>query len=124
MVESAGKRRKIYVDYPKGKSKTCLVHGTGHSSDECKVLGYFFSKYVKSRSTKDRGHDPISRNNFHRQQENNDITNSAVDEILLHENEKISAVKEAPKKVEYGFDENELYQIDNISLEDTKEKLE
>ena len=30
--ESAGKRRKIHVDSPTGKSKTCLIHGSIHSS--------------------------------------------------------------------------------------------
>ena len=53
--ESASKHRKIYVDYPKGKFKpTCLINGPGNSSDECKVLGYYGSKYVKSRANKDR----------------------------------------------------------------------
>ena len=29
--ESSDKRRKIYVDYPKGKYKaTCIIHGPGH----------------------------------------------------------------------------------------------
>ena len=46
-----------------------------------------------------------------------------MDKILLHENEKLSAAKEAHEKVESDFDENELYHIENMSLEDTKEKL-
>ena len=29
--ESAGKRRKSYVDSPTVKSKTCLIHGSVHS---------------------------------------------------------------------------------------------
>ena len=37
--ESAGKRRKRHVDSPTEKSKICLIHGPGHSSEECKVLG-------------------------------------------------------------------------------------
>ena len=55
------------------------MHGPGHSSVECKVLGDFGSKYVKIRPTKDRGHDPIPKNEFNRQQDNTDIFNSAVD---------------------------------------------
>ena len=47
-----------------------------------------------------------------------------MDEILLHENEKMSAVKEAPEDVEHDFYENKIYQIENISLENTEEKLE
>ena len=38
MSESAGKRKKKYVDCPKDISKlTCIIHGPGNSSDECKV---------------------------------------------------------------------------------------
>ena len=36
---------------------------------------------------------PVPRNKLNRQQENNDIVNSAVDEILLHETKKVSAEK-------------------------------
>ena len=45
-------------------------------------------------------------------------------EILLHENKKVSAVKEAHENGGSDFDENKLYQIDNMSLGGTKEKLE
>ena len=40
-----------------------------------------------------------------------------MDEILLHENEKVNDMKEAPENVESYFDENKIYQIDNMSLE-------
>ena len=66
MIDRYGKRRKRYVDHPRGDFKTCIMHGPGHSSVECKVLGDFGSKYVKIRPTKDRGHDPIPRNEFNR----------------------------------------------------------
>ena len=39
----------------------------------------------------------------------------------MNENQKVSAEKESPEHIESDFDENELYHIDNISLEDTKE---
>ena len=55
--KSAGKIRKRYVDHPKDRSKlTFLIHGPGHSSDECKVLGYFGSKYYKIRPDKEHMH--------------------------------------------------------------------
>ena len=45
MSESSEKRRKTYVDNPKGKSKpTCLIHGPGHSPDKYKVLRDFGSE--------------------------------------------------------------------------------
>ena len=68
-----------------------------HSSDECKVLGDFGSKYVKSRPTKDRLHDPVPRNKFNIQKQNNDIVNSAMYEIMLRGNQKLGAAKEAPE---------------------------
>ena len=84
--EDNGNYRKIYVYHPKGDSKTCIIHGHGSSSDECEVMGDFGSKYVKRIPTKDCGHNHVSRKRFNRRQENNDIVNSAVDEILLHKN--------------------------------------
>ena len=57
MSESYDQRKKSYVDPPKDKSKlTCLIHGPGHSSDECNVLGDFISKYFRIRPTSDRRH--------------------------------------------------------------------
>ena len=47
-----------------------------------------------------------------------------MDGILLQENQKVSAEKESHGNIESGFDESKLYQVDNMSLEDTKEKLE
>ena len=121
MSESAEKRRKIYVDYPKGKSKpTCLIHGPGHSSDKYKVLGDFGSKYSKIRHTNNRGQNPENRNKYTRQQYNNAIVNSAVDEIILQENNKLSDGTEAQDIIESEFDDNDLYWIDNMSLEEKK----
>ena len=86
MSESAEKRRKRYLDHQKGKSKpTCLIHGPVNSSDKQKVLGDFGSKYAKVRHTNNRGQNPANRNKYTRQQYNNDIVNSAVDDIMLQE---------------------------------------
>ena len=68
-------------------------------------------------------HDTVPRKEFNRQKYNNDIINSALDETLLHKNQKVSALKEAPENIESDFDESKLYQIDNTSIEHTKEKL-
>ena len=89
MSESSGKCRKVYVVYPKGRSKpTYLIHGSGYSSDECKVLVYFGSKYAKSIPTKEFEYYPTNINKFNSQKKNNAIVNSVVDEILLHEIKK------------------------------------
>ena len=120
MSESTGKRRRRYVDNQKGKYKKCLIHAPRNLSEECKVLQDFDSKYVKSRPTKDRGNDTIPGKKFKRQQENNAIVNSEVDEMLLHENQKVSDEKEKPEHIESGFNDNKLYQINKMSLEDTK----
>ena len=44
MGESTNKRIKWYVDLLSGEFKICIIHGPGHSSDECKVLGDFGAK--------------------------------------------------------------------------------
>ena len=50
---------KRYVDYPKDIPKySCIIHVPGNSSDECKVLGEFGSKYSKIMPTKDRMNYP------------------------------------------------------------------
>ena len=87
-VEISGKRRKIHVDSPTGKSKNCLIHGPGHSSGECKALGDFGTKYTNIRLNKDRGIIPVPRKAFKRQQENNAIDNNAVYAIILTQKRK------------------------------------
>ena len=89
MSESADNRRKIYVYYPKGKYKpTCLIHGPGHSSDECKVLGGLGSKYSKIRLTKDHGQEPETNKKFNINQEKNAIVHHSVHQIILQDKTK------------------------------------
>ena len=107
------------------ESNTCLTHGLGHSSDECKVLGNFGAKYAKSQPTKDRRIKPVPIKILNKQQENRIIINNAVDEILFNETKKVSAVNhEAPDFLEMDYDENDLYQMENMSLDETKEKID
>ena len=56
--------------------------------------------------------------------ENNAIINNVVDEILLNETQKVSAEREAPEFLDSGFDDNGLYQVGKMILEETKDKLE
>ena len=119
------KHKKRYLDYLEGNLKpTCIIHGPVNLSHESKALGDFGSKYSKCRPTKDCGNNNVQRGKFKRQQENNIIVNSAVDEILLHENQKLSAEKGEHENIESDFEESKLYQIDNMSLEDTKGNIE
>ena len=43
-----------------------------------------------------------------------------ADEILLHETQKLSAAREAPEVLDSDYDENKLYQVERMSLEETK----
>ena len=52
---------------------TCLAHVPEHSSDECKVLGDFGSKYTKGIPTKDLRQEPATKKTIRRQKENNAI---------------------------------------------------
>ena len=47
-----------------------------------------------------------------------------MDEILLQENNKSSAEYEAHENIKSDFDENDLYQIGNMSLDYKKENIE
>ena len=77
--EIYGKRKKRYVDHPKDWSKlTCIIHGPGNLSDECKVLGDFVNKYNKVGFTKDHMQDNATKKSCGIQQENNAITQHAV----------------------------------------------
>ena len=80
MSKSTDKRRKRYVDHPKDESKpTCIIHGPRNSSDECKVLGDFCSKYSRIRPTKYHGHNPSNGTKFNRHKDNNVIVSIVVD---------------------------------------------
>ena len=87
MSERSGKCRKRYVDHTKDRSKlTCLIHGPGNSSYECKVLGDFGSEYSKSRSTRSHCLEPTTKRKFGIHQDTNSIVQHAFDEIILQEN--------------------------------------
>ena len=47
-----------------------------------------------------------------------------MDQILPQENNKVSSEYERNKNIESDIDENDIYQIDNISLDDKKENKE
>ena len=62
----------------------------GHSSDECKVLGGFGSKYSKIRLTKDHGQEPATNKIFNINQEKNAIVHHSVHQIILQDKTKLS----------------------------------
>ena len=75
-----------------------MIHGPGHSSDECKVLKTFGTKYAASQPTKDQGSNPIPRKVFYKKQDKHDIIENMVDELCMVESKKVSAINhEAPE---------------------------
>ena len=46
-----------------------------------------------------------------------------VDDILLNETQKVSAMSESPTCLDYDFDKNDLNQVEKMSLEDIKENF-
>ena len=86
-------------------------------------MGDFGSKYDRSRPNKYRGHNTAIRNKFNRQEDNNAIVKHTVYEILQRENNEVSDEEEAHGNVESELDDNDLYQIDNMSL-DKKKKIQ
>ena len=107
------------MDRFKSKLKTCLIHGLGHSYGECKALGDFGAKYAKINPTKDHGNNPIPRK-IDSQIENNFIINNVVDGILLNKTQKVSDVREATEFLDSDCNDNNIYQVYEIILEETK----
>ena len=60
-------------------------------------------------------------NIFNRNKQKNDIVQHAVDEITLQENRKLSVEEKARENTDSEVDENYLYEIDNMSLDEKKE---
>ena len=87
----AGNNKQRYVDHPRGWSQlTCLINGLGHSSDECRVLNGFGTKYAKYRPFKESSQDTNTNKKWGKKQEVNYFVQEAVDEIILQENEKLN----------------------------------
>ena len=123
--ESAGKRRKRYVDCSKSAPKHCMIRGLGNSSDEYKVLGEFGTKYPADQLMRNHGSNPKPKFCFQKKQENHTIIENMVDELHIVESKKVRAVNhEAPEFLENDYDENNLYQVENMILGETKEKIE
>ena len=57
---------EIHVDILTVKSKNCLIHVSGHFSEECKVMGDFGTKYDNIRPTKYRGISPVPNKKINR----------------------------------------------------------
>ena len=101
-----------------------MIHGPGHYSDEYKVLGELGTKYIAAQPTKDRGSNPIPRKGYHKKQENHTIIDNVMDVLCMVEFKKVSAVNhEAPEFLESDYDENDLYQVENMSLDENEYKL-
>ena len=64
----------------------------------------------------------MTRKEFNIQQDNNDIVNHAEDKILLQENNKVSAEEEAHENIESELDEDDLYNIDKMSLDEKNKR--
>ena len=56
-------------------------------------------------------------------QENNYMIRNAVDEILINETRKVSAVRGASNFLDSGCGENDLYQVEKLVLKRIKKKL-
>ena len=87
-------------------------------------MGKFGSKYSKTRHTKNYGKDPTTKKRIVRHQEKNSIVQHEVDDIILQKRNNLSAEAEAHNNIESKIVESNLYEIDNISINEKKEKTE
>ena len=58
MVNRSGNLNQRYVDHSIDKSKlTCLIHGNFHSSEQCKFINDFGTKYAAGSPFKEPSQD-------------------------------------------------------------------
>ena len=82
------------------------------------VLGKFGTKYDAVKPMKYLGNNPVPRKGFKKKQEKHTNTDHVVDEFHMVESKKVSEVNhEAPKFLESDYDEKDLYQVENMSLD-------
>ena len=58
---------------------------------------------------------------FNKNQENNDRVQNTADEIIQQENNKLGAKYEAHENINYDIDEDDICEIDNMSLDEKRE---
>ena len=80
---------------PVGRIKNILIHKPRNYYDEINILGEYVAKYAKGKPNKYRGIHPVPRKKIHWQKENNAVVNNVVDEILIHDTQKLSTAKKA-----------------------------
>ena len=62
---------------------------------------------------------------FQKKQENHTIIENMMDELHMVKPKKVSAVNhKAPEFLGIEYNKNDLYQVENICLDETKEKIE
>ena len=54
---------------------------------------------------------------------NNSILNNVLNEIVLHKTQKVSATRESPELLDSDCNKNNIFQVERMSLEETKKKL-
>ena len=101
---------------------TCLINGHGRSLDEFRVLNYFSTKYATCTPFKERMQEPISKYKFGKKQALNDMVQHSFNEIILGKKFKsiLSVKSETNENIYDNVDENELYKIDKLSLNEKK----
>ena len=118
-IESAGKRRKRYVDHPKGTLKlTCIINGPGYSSNKCNVLGDFGTKYNKEKPTKYHMQEHSTKKSFGRHQDKNTIVKHKFDKIIPQDNKKLIVKYESQENIDDEGNEDDLYDLDKMSLDE------
>ena len=88
-------------------------------------MGEFGTNYAAAQLTKNHGSNPIPKKVYKKKQGKQSIIDNVVDELHMVESRKVIAIDhEAPEFLKSDYDTNDLYQVENISLDETKEKME
>ena len=126
MGSHSEKRKQRYVGCPRDRSKlTCLITGTGNSSEQCELHNKFGTRYSTSRPFEELRKYPKFANKYKKNIEVNDIVQHAVDDILQeNENTKLSANIEPQEydNIDRKIYKKELNDLDKLSLGDSSKE--
>ena len=114
-----GKRKKMYVYHMRDQWKfTCIIHGPGLSSDECKPLNYLVVSIPQAVLSRNKGRG------FHRNKVWTEsraklygLTWSWWDNPARQWKWKLSVEYEIHENIDVEVNKYELYKIDKLSLD-------
>ena len=125
MDKRAGNHKQSFVGHMRERSKlTCMNRGNVYSSEHCKLLNEFSTRYAANRPFKEHRQESTA-DEVQKKKEVNAVVQHAVNDILQKdENTKLS-VRREPQEYDNTYseiEEKELHELDKLSLDNNNKE--